>query len=82
MRSASSGSVTGSMRPSRSTYARPGPLSITSVTAGSASNGSSGPRPDDLVGELRQQTLEAGGREQRLFASQQVDETVAQRVGR
>ena len=36
----------------------------------------------DFVGELRQQPLEAGGREQRLFVSQQVDQTVTQRVGR
>ena len=40
------------------------------------------PEPHDFVGELRQQPLEAGGREQWLFASQQVDQTVAQRVGR
>ncbi len=34
-----------SSRPRRSTYTSPGPLTITSSTSGSASSGSSGPRP-------------------------------------
>ena len=36
---------TGAMRPARSTNTRSGPQTITSVTAGSRSSGSSGPRP-------------------------------------
>ncbi len=45
MPAASRVSASGSTTPSRSTKARPGPLSITSVTAGSARTGSSTPRP-------------------------------------
>ena len=43
---ASRSSSTVSRRPARSTYARPGPFSITSLTSGSESSGSRGPSPE------------------------------------
>ena len=59
MPAASRSSATASRRPARSTYARPGPFTITSVTAASARSGSSGPKPATSSVSSPSEALEA-----------------------
>ena len=60
-----------SRRPARSTHTGPTPLTITSSTPGSRSNGSSGPNPNDALGHPRHQRLARAGVQQRRLALHQ-----------
>ena len=77
---ASSPSATGSSRPRRSTYARPGPFTITSVTVGSASSGSNGPRPATSWVSCVEQRVVPRRREQGLLVAEQLGQTSPERA--
>ena len=77
MPAASSVSSTGSSAAGALDEARPGPLTMTSVTDGSASSGSSGPSPATSCGQLVEQLREPGPGQERLLVAEELREVRA-----
>ena len=69
---------TRSRRPPRSTHTRPGPLTMTSVTSGSARIGSSGPSPHTSASTSRTIRACSAGRQQRALARHQLGHPLRQ----